>query len=388
MDQTLPLNETAPWSPAGSGQQCVSAHTTQPITNSLHGEPRRMAGLDHIRATAILLVVAAHAIPRAVPFADVPGWIGVEVFFALSGTLIGPIVYRTVFAPSDAPPIARIARFWHRRWMRTIPAYFVALAFSALLARVLGNARLPAIAPYAAFVQNFAWPMPRFFDASWSLAIEEWFYLLCPMILFAAASVLPRRIALTTFPLVLGIFGVVCRARYAVAYGDWDIGVRKLVITRIDAIAYGTAVSWLELELGEFSDRLRRLMAAAGAATVAASTALLLAAPPNSEHGLGVAFAFAGMPLGFAMWMPWIARLPALAGIGGRVLRWISELSYSLYHLPLILAANELGKQWLGAGGTARALSRMAALALSALAAWALHTVVEKPLMRLRRPEL
>jgi peptidoglycan/LPS O-acetylase OafA/YrhL len=161
-------------------------------------------------------------------------------------------------------------------------------------------------------------------------------------------------------------------------------------ITRIDAIAYGTAVSWVELEMGVFSVFSRRVMAVAGGTVVAASTTMLLSTSANAEDGLAVALAFSGMPLGFAVCMPWFARLPALAGIVGRLTRWTSELSYSLYlvHLPLNLAANELGKQWLGTGGAARALSRVAALAASVVVAWALHTVVERPMMRLRRPEL
>ena len=95
----------------------------------------RIIGLDLVRAAAIAMVLLAHMSeltgarwPATWVF-RVGGLIGVETFFALSGFLVGGILYRSLVGGTFSLP-----RFWRRRWLRTIPAYLFFLALNVLFA--------------------------------------------------------------------------------------------------------------------------------------------------------------------------------------------------------------------------------------------------------------
>src|ERR1700741_3248969 len=97
----------------------------------------RIFGLDILRTLAILLVVFSHAL-RFAPVAPEThhllelfmGYTGVELFFALSGFLIGGILLRE---NETAISAKSIGKFWFRRWMRTLPAYYLVLLGTPLL---------------------------------------------------------------------------------------------------------------------------------------------------------------------------------------------------------------------------------------------------------------
>ncbi|MGZ3708727.1 MAG: acyltransferase family protein, partial [Bdellovibrionota bacterium] len=145
--------------------------------------PHRIFGLDILRAFAIAAVVYGHYQEiLGSPFPSLPyfdGVIGVELFFVLSGFLIGGIVL-SALRSGRFQGITGVQDFWHRRWYRTFPNYFLFLALAAGLqwSTVSGADLLR----YVSFTQNFAWKMPVFFAVSWTLAIEEWFYILLPLL--------------------------------------------------------------------------------------------------------------------------------------------------------------------------------------------------------------
>jgi peptidoglycan/LPS O-acetylase OafA/YrhL len=149
---------------------------------------------------------------------------------------VGGIALREISAPRPR----LILRFWLRRWWRTLPPYWAALALVFLFAPGLHLPREPWWR-YAGFLQNLAWPHPPFFGEAWSLAVEEWFYLLLPAFLWVGAPRnLGRRLAVT-----LAGF---CLLRLAVTLAQdpaWDEGVRKIVLLRLDAILWGVAVAWM-----------------------------------------------------------------------------------------------------------------------------------------------
>jgi len=155
----------------------------------------RVFGLDLLRASAILLVLVAHASFMFLPLTHrLEGWwvlghLGVELFFVLSGFLIGAILVRQASANRFG-----VGRFWLRRWLRTLPNYYLFLGINILIARWIDGSWPPA-APYAVFLQNFAWPQPIFFIESWSLAVEEIFYLVAPLLVLAFDGKFARRIS-------------------------------------------------------------------------------------------------------------------------------------------------------------------------------------------------
>src|SRR5262249_38102384 len=128
-----------------------------------------------------------------------------------------------------------------RRWMRTIPLY-VLWTIVLLIVDPPGSRIL--YVEYLTFTQNLFGPMNAWFAVSWSLSIEEWFYLLFSACLLGTALLAPRRMALITFALFL-IGPLVLRIAYGSELSDWDGGMRKVVVYRLDAIAYGCLFAYL-----------------------------------------------------------------------------------------------------------------------------------------------
>ncbi|WP_163990477.1 acyltransferase family protein [Pyxidicoccus caerfyrddinensis] len=147
--------------------------------------PRR-DGLDVMRALAILAVLAFHApavvhdaLPLGLRAAFAHGWMGVDLFFVLSGYLVG----RQVFSRhAEQGGVAELRTFWLKRWGRTLPLYYVVLALYALKPWTFGTPFLGGGWHYALFLQNFTGLSD--FVQSWSLCVEEHFYLVLPLLAF------------------------------------------------------------------------------------------------------------------------------------------------------------------------------------------------------------
>jgi peptidoglycan/LPS O-acetylase OafA/YrhL len=132
----------------------------------------RNLGLDMLRALAITMVFVGHGVSlHGLPILGELGT-GVDLFFVLSGFLIGRIYFL-----SQRDPTFTLWAFWQARWWRTLPPYFAALAIYALAMPYYSHE--PIAGYYALFVQNFVGMVG--FNASWSLCVEEHFYLLLPL---------------------------------------------------------------------------------------------------------------------------------------------------------------------------------------------------------------
>jgi len=175
----------------------------------------RIFGLDLMRAVAILLVVFSHAVwilPPTKSFLtdlmSLAGVIGVEIFFVLSGFLIGRIIYN-LFVNKEFN-FKDVQYFWIRRWFRTLPNYYLILIFNVLLAGYFGTQLPDNIGSYFLFLQNFSTEMPGFFGESWSLPIEEFAYIIGPLllylVLFLKLKIDKRRLFLIVTLLIIAIF--------------------------------------------------------------------------------------------------------------------------------------------------------------------------------------
>jgi peptidoglycan/LPS O-acetylase OafA/YrhL len=211
--------------------------------------------LDVLRGVAIVLVLVRHmpegaASSGAAAFFYQIGWTGVDLFFVLSGYLISGLLY----GEADATGKIRVGRFWLRRGLKIWPSYFacyggwVLSKLTADLATGGGAkiaARLKAALPNLIFIQNYvgrdgAWPH------SWSLAIEEHFYLALPL-LFLAAYALSKRRPLAVLPYAAG---AVCLAAFCLrlwAYWggarDWESFYYPTHM-RADALAFGVLLGY------------------------------------------------------------------------------------------------------------------------------------------------
>ncbi|QEL18515.1 acyltransferase family protein [Limnoglobus roseus] len=204
----------------------------------------RKIGLDYVRSVAILLVVTCHLANdwyQARPAYIFPlGVLGVELFFVLSGFLIGGIFLKQTVANGNRVTPNLVLVFWARRWLRTVPNY---LLFLIVFAVLLPSTPSWSAAAYLTFTQNLAWPIPPFYSVSWSLCVEEWFYLLFPVLCLIAFTVTGRvKYAFLTAALLLFVTPI--GLRIAIGRGQpWDDGVRKIVAYRLDAIMWGVLLA-------------------------------------------------------------------------------------------------------------------------------------------------
>jgi peptidoglycan/LPS O-acetylase OafA/YrhL len=134
----------------------------------------RYRSLDLLRACAIALVITAHTVlAYGKPAALAPlglGGTGVDLFFVLSGWLLGNQLIKELSRTDSID----VKRFWLRRWMRTLPAYYAVLAFTFLQQIVMHPEKKLQLG-YLVFLQNYG-DLP-YFSVSWSLCVEEYFYL-------------------------------------------------------------------------------------------------------------------------------------------------------------------------------------------------------------------
>jgi peptidoglycan/LPS O-acetylase OafA/YrhL len=175
-------------------------------------DPRHLPGLDLVRATAIAWVVLYHAsiywhVPgdsNVVRF----GWMGVDLFFALSGFLIAGQLLRP-WSRGTAPDYSR---FILRRLLRTLPAYLVVLALYFLVPSLRDGTAIQPLWQFLTFTQNLALdPSPRkAFSHAWSLCVEEQFYLVFPLIV-AVIAVRPSATKVLATTAAILIFGVAIR---------------------------------------------------------------------------------------------------------------------------------------------------------------------------------
>ncbi len=181
--------------------------TATPSSNS------RIDLLDILRGLAIFLVICHHyrhfaGAPQWFRWFGLRGYIGVDIFFVLSGWLIGGQIFREV---AQTGTLA-IGRFWGRRWFRTVPVYLAFLAFELW--------RNPALSDqlwkYLIFAQNYLDPMGWLI--TWSLCIEEHFYLVLPLVIIVAIKLFKlqsRRLAI--------VFGILAMISVALRWQQFPL---------------------------------------------------------------------------------------------------------------------------------------------------------------------
>lgn len=141
----------------------------------------RMYGLDTLRALAIILVLMCHYVifvshePTFGFLSDV-GWVGVDLFFVLSGYLIANQIFSSI---AQQQPWS-LKAFYYRRWLRTLPNYLFVLGLYFLIPSFKEHQLLPPLWKFLTFTQNFGLEVGTAFSHAWSLCIEEQFYLIFP----------------------------------------------------------------------------------------------------------------------------------------------------------------------------------------------------------------
>lgn len=305
----------------------------------------RVATLDLLRGIAAFSVAIPHFIMLNTGggWAEIVSVLAVEVFFVLSGFVLGPQILRCFYSRQASD----LGTFLARRWMRTIPPYLFALVLISLIVRHIETADF---ARYAFYVENlFAQHNARdYFPVAWSLSIEEWFYLLFPSLLMIAAWAFGiNRDRFAVFAALFFIGAITILRLHFGDLNDWGPGVRRIVVFRIDSIAYGFLLyMFVRLYAERSASGLHAVVFSLPVTIiffiVAASLAsvLLWHVEATRNHLAETLFPFAAAGFGMSavilsysarnllQWSYWIAESCYLLG----------RVSYSLYLLHLCVA--------------------------------------------------
>lgn len=314
------------------------------------------------------------------------GYFGVDLFFVLSGFLLGQPFLRARMAGAPAPPLGR---FWQRRLRRVLPAYWTQLAILLLVAAA-GGAALPSagdVLGHATLSFNLLDNGSAINPVYWSLPVEWDFYLVLPLLALGFARGSGRPWMLPLALLVAVGFRLLCGWAITV-HGMDGVPLYRWVLQlpgRVDQFVFGMTAAWLCLR--GMGPTLRAALAVGGLALILLQS--WLTAPRGdfvsqadltwlywhySVLAAGMAAliaAAAASPAG------WPARL-----FSGRLLGWLGLISYSLYlwHYPLLGWLRPLA----AAGWSPWLLWGLLAPLLALLVATLSYLLVERPFLAAR----
>ncbi len=367
------------------------------------GDRGHLPALDGVRGVAILLVLVHNAafiagtsdafVLQLTSTVTGAGWTGVQLFFVLSGFLITGILLDARGSP------AFFRTFYLRRTLRIFPIYYVFLAAAFFVVPLFADPAWTAVARrnqwwYWTYLSNWGGPFGYGIPGLshfWSLAVEEQFYLLWPLLVFALSR---RGLA----RLCLALIAVTPLVRVALrASGLPPLAGYEFTIARWDALAFGAIIAVLARDEGGRHWLRSRASWLAGTAALGLlvvlvgergfyeRSALVQVAGQSFVAALGAAvISWCVVPAGDAA-----ARLRA--ALSGRWLRFLGKYSYAIYvlHFPIHLLVARQVSGWVNAVDGAARLLRLALYvpsigALSILAALISWRVIEKPFLDLK----
>ena len=355
-------------SPLGLG--LLTAHGQEQLAR-----PEYRPDIDGLRALAVLSVVLFHANPKWVP----GGFIGVDIFFVISGYLITTIITNNLAKGSFG-----FAEFYRRRVRRIFPALLVVLAASLVAGSLLMTANEyellgKHIAGGAGFYSNFLfWMESGYFDQAsdmkpmlhlWSLSIEEQFYVLWPLLLWFVYS--KKRSALAATAVIAGL-SFVLNIYYAQA--DSAAAFYSPLSRSWELLAGGMLAHFGQRRAGQtvtLPHGLANVISFSGTALLLAG--LVLINEDRSFPGWWAVLPVLGTVLMIlAGPRAWVNRVI----LSGSVWVWFGLISYPLYltHWPILSFLRILESGEISNG------LRLLAIAVSIALAWLIFIFIEKPI--------
>ena len=359
----------------------------------------RLYGLDTLRAIAIIIVLIYHykvvvSSENIFGFMSQLGWTGVDLFFVLSGYLIGNQVLSAIAKGQEFS----LRLFYIRRFLRTLPNYYFVLALYFIFPVALSGTATAPLWSFLTFTQNLDMRAGETFTHSWSLCIEEQFYLVFPVIaLFIACT---KRFITLGWVLIIGamLFAIFLRGINWYEHGEAAIPAQSFMehiyyssFTRFDELLPGVAIALLKnFHPAAYAALLRRgnLLLVAGLVSVG----LLFYAFQNYAYieGYGrtfhvVAFGYSLLAISFAILVLaalspnsvlYHIRIPGAASLAlwSYAIYLIHKPLFQILKVPLTEYDVDINS-WLGIA---------IIMAVSVFCGWALYFCVETPFMKLR----
>jgi peptidoglycan/LPS O-acetylase OafA/YrhL len=352
----------------------------------------RRFGLDVIRAVAIICVVIAHSTPLFFEewssIRDIFKWfvssgaIGVDIFFALSGYLIGAILLRAL---AQFNQYHVLKRFLMRRWLRTLPAAYVS---AIVIWFIVTPQNIPDYIASMLFVGTVN---PLRFSSEltywWSLGIEELFYLVFPIVLFLLIKKFPRHQAfLLTIGVMIGITWVsriILIGYLAYAPINYGLRINHISYANLDLMVLGIVMQLVRQQRPDWFVRLSHIGFAPGA--VVFVTGVILLMDPLRWELVTIVTCHLLITIGSVLMIP---ACESLSTLGWRriddVVRWIALISYSLYLYNCVIGIFVLQRYGAAVSWGMLGWSLTVYIGLTVLLSALSYYLVEAPVLRWR----
>lgn len=349
----------------------------------------RIFGLDLLRAYAILSVLIMHGsmwyddtFLQGFPYFNMID--GVDIFFALSGYLIGKILLKEI-NKEQGFGIKELKQFWIRRWFRTLPNYYLILLLNYLVVKyqIIHEHISEFNWKFLFFLQNFNQSFQGFFWESWTLCVEEWFYIFSPILILLALKIFKPKKAFLISTLILILFPIIQRSMvYSPNCTEafWGLELRREVIFRIDSIAFGLFGAWVFYYYPLFWHKIK---------WIAFSVALIINYILFNYHpGFGSIYVqilqLSLSPLEAMLFLPLAETIRYSFGFIGKIITHISKISYSMYLINLGLVAEVIQVNFPPNTPQQGLFTFFAFVAIVIVFSSLLYKFYEKPIMDLR----
>ena len=351
---------------------------------------KRVFGLDLLRAFAIFCVVHGHGErllydTRLNCFTDLPLPHGVDIFFVMSGFLIGKSLLSYMQKHDESLDRQKIFSFYLRTALRILPNYLFILIVNYILVEshvIQGNTQTFSVWYFVTFTQNLFTPFWDFYWESWSLPVQWWFYIFFPLFLVLLSRFAQPKKYIPWLCLFFVVFSITFRlsvADHVTNRFSYDVWMRKTVASRIENIYIGVLAAWLMHYFPKQWKRYGILCFILGIALFAATRII----PRNLGSFYHNAVYLTISALSVGLWVPLLTRWKSYkTAVGGFISR-ISILSYAMFltNSLVILTMDTVCPQFMHHHGVlAYGVYWIVVLAVSYL----LHILVEKPFVQLR----
>ncbi len=376
----------------------------------------RIIGLDVMRSIAILIVIFGHyinyfqdhlyiLIPKTgisiykflVIF--ITGFDGVDLFFVLSGFLIGNSIL-SAYQNKKLNFKYLISNFWVKRWFRTIPNYLFVLILLILINFLIENRSDSLTVPYFyyfLFIQNIFSGGLSFFAESWSLSIEEWFYISFPFILTTIAYISNknemRKFILFVFILCFILVGIAIRFNNINHFDfndvkklNWNTQIRTAVLMRIDAIVYGVLMAYFKIYYINMFHKFRYLLLSFGCFILLTAFYFMFLNNNDiqaTQFSYGLYFTCVG--LGMSLLLPFFFYLKINNSTLINSFTFISVISYSLYLVNYSLVQINIENSIISNSVFSCFIKLLLSLLFTLVISIVLFKFIETPIMNLRK---
>ncbi|AZA51068.1 acyltransferase [Chryseobacterium carnipullorum] len=305
----------------------------------------RIFGLDILRFFAITTVIISHGrfifSEKVDRFFTYITFDGVTIFFVLSGFLIGGILIKQL--ENNTPRFSLLLDFWVKRWFRTLPAYFLILTILTICYTFTDpKFSFGTIKNYYFFCQNLYYPTPDYFTESWSLSVEEWFYLTVPFLIFILTIFFKLKPKISVLITALTILFFISFLRYMI-YAEKDLqkalSFNHQVLFRLDSIMYGVIGAYFSYYYSKLWKSIPTILLISGIAIFLIQKWIFVSNMfPEPLLLYNVVFEYSLTSIATLLLLPFLSNFKKSKYKIGNLITIISLISYSMYltHMALI----------------------------------------------------